>query len=155
VIEHPPSVVLVVLDGGELMCVRQRRDGARADVLELPAGTLEPGESAQAAADRELAEECGLAVAEWAELGGFWAAPAYSTEWVTVLAGTVSGAATGELDEDEEIVVVRVAVAEALALLEDAGSVAALALWMEENGGNGPGSAVRVDHDAEAEAGDA
>jgi len=115
VIEHPPSVVLVVLDGGELMCVRQRRDGARADVLELPAGTLEPGESAQAAADRELAEECGLAVAEWAELGGFWAAPAYSTEWVTVLAGTVSGAATGELDEDEEIVVVRVAVAEALA----------------------------------------
>ena len=129
-IEHPDSVVLVVVDGDELVCVRQSRPGAGGEVLELPAGTLEPGESPLDAAGRELAEECGLAVAEWIELGSFWAAPAYSTERVTVFAGTVSGEATGERDEDEEIAVVRFSLADALDRLDDAGSVAALALYL-------------------------
>jgi len=130
VIEHPPSVVLVVTDGGELVLVRQARPGAGAPVLELPAGTLEPGETPLAAADRELAEECGLAVSGWTEIGSFWVAPAYSTERATVLAGTVSDTAHGVADEDEEIEVVRVSPEEALRMVEDAGSVAALGLWM-------------------------
>ncbi|HXR11591.1 MAG TPA: NUDIX hydrolase [Gaiellaceae bacterium] len=127
-IEHPPSVVLVVTDGDDVICVSQHRPGAAADVLELPAGMLEPGESPRAAADRELAEECGLAVAEWVELGSFWAAPAYSTERVTVLAGTCSGLATGIPDDDEEIAVVRLPLREVLGRVEDASSIAALAL---------------------------
>jgi len=129
-IEHPQSVVLVVLDGDEVVCVRQPRPGAGGDVLELPAGTLEPGETPRAAADRELAEECGLAVGEWAQLGAFWAAPAYSTERVTAFAGTVSGRAFGEPDDDEEIAVVRLPLEKALDRLEDAGSVAALGLYL-------------------------
>jgi 8-oxo-dGTP pyrophosphatase MutT (NUDIX family) len=133
-IEHPPSVVLVVSDGDELVLVRQRRPGADGLVLELPAGTLEPGETALEAADRELAEECGLAASGWTELGSFWAAPAYSTERVTVLAGTVSDTAHGEADEDEEIEVVLMRPADALPRLEDAGSVAALGLWMRDYG---------------------
>jgi ADP-ribose pyrophosphatase len=123
-------VSLVVLDGGDVVLVRQPRPGAGGHVHELPAGTLEPGEDVLAAADRELAEECGLAVAEWTELGSFWAAPAYSTEWVTVLTGVVSGEALGEADEDEDIEVVRVPVSEALARLEDGVSIAALAMWL-------------------------
>jgi ADP-ribose pyrophosphatase len=128
VIEHPPTVVLVVTDGDEIVCVRQHRPGAAGPVLELPAGTLEPGETPREAADRELAEECGLAVAGWTEMGSFWAAPAYSTERVTVLAGTYSGTASGEPDADEDIAVVRLSLTDALGRLEDAGSVAALAL---------------------------
>ena len=80
------------------------------------------------AADRELAEECGLAVAGWTEVGSFWLAPAYSTERVTVLAGTCSGTASGEPDADEDIAVVGYPLASALGRLEDAGSVAALGL---------------------------
>jgi len=128
VIEHPATVVLVVTDGADVVCVSQRRPGAGGLVLELPAGKLEAGETPQAAADRELAEECGLAVTEWTELGSFWAAPAYSTERVTVLAGTCSGTASGAPDADEDITVVRLPLLEALGQLEDAGSVAALAL---------------------------
>lgn len=129
-IEHPPSVVLVVTDGGELVLVRQPRPGAGTRVLELPAGKVEPGETTREAADRELAEECGLAVTEWVEIGRFWAAPEYSTEFVRVMAGTVSGTAPADADADEDIEVIRLAPERALAVLEDAGSVAALGLWM-------------------------
>jgi ADP-ribose pyrophosphatase len=133
-IEHPPSVVLVVTDGDDLVVVRQRRPGADRDVVEFPAGALEPGETVVGAADRELAEECGLAVSDWVELGSFWAAPAYSTERVTALTGTSSGVATAELDADEQIAVERIAPREAESLLEDAGSLAALALWRARAG---------------------
>jgi len=134
VIEHPPSVVLVVADGGSLVLVRQRRPGAGAPVLELPAGKIEDGETPPDAADRELAEECGLAVAEWTEIGSFWAAPEYSTERVTVLAGTVSDTAGAVADADEEITVVRMPFERAFAEVEDAGSLAALGLWMRHYG---------------------
>jgi ADP-ribose pyrophosphatase len=134
VIEHPPSVVLVVTDGGELILVRQYRPGAELEVLELPAGAIEAGESPVEAADRELAEECGLAVDGWTEIGQFWAAPEYSTEFVRVLAGTVSGEAAAEADADEDIAVERMQPERALGVLEDAGSVAALGLWMRHYG---------------------
>jgi ADP-ribose diphosphatase len=128
-IEHPPSVTLVVTDGDRLVVVRQRRPGAAGPVLELPAGTLEPDETVEEAADRELAEECGLAVSGWREIGSFWAAPAYSTELVTVLAGARSGVAHAEPDPDEQITVERLDPAEAESRLEDAVSLAALAVW--------------------------
>jgi len=130
-IEHPPSVVLVVSEGDALVAVRQPRPGAGGDVLELPAGTLEPGETVLECADRELAEECGLAVSQWRELGSFWAAPAYSTEKVTVLAGETVGTAAANPDPDESIVVERIPASEAHERLEDATSLAALALVSE------------------------
>ncbi|HKT44547.1 MAG TPA: NUDIX hydrolase [Gaiellaceae bacterium] len=132
-IEQPPAVVLVVEDGDEVVLVRQHRPAAGVRVLELPAGSMEPGEEPAAAADRELAEECGLSVEGWTEIGSFWSAPEYSTEFVHVLAGRCSGTADAEHDADEEIEVVRLSPAEALGRLEDAGSVAALGLWMVRN----------------------
>ena len=122
-------------DGDEIVLVRQHRPGAGGRVLELPAGKVEDGETAVEAADRELAEECGLAVAEWVEVGSFWAAPEYSTEYVTVLAGECSGTASATRDEDEDIEVVRLSAAEALARVEDAGSAAALGLWIVRHSG--------------------
>ena len=122
------SVVLVVSEGDLLVVVRQHRAGADGEVLELPAGTLEPGETVRECADRELAEECGLAVSQWTELRSFWAAPAYSREKVTVLAGEAAGTATGTPDPDESIAVERIPETEAATLLEDATSLAALAL---------------------------
>lgn len=136
-IEHPPSVTLVVTDADRLVVVRQFRPGAAGTVLELPAGTLEPGETLEQAADRELAEECGLAVSGWTIVGSFWAAPAYSSERVTVLAGSCSGTAEGTPDADEQISVEWVSLTAARAGLEDASSVAALALW-DSHRGNAP-----------------
>ena len=125
-------MVLVVSDEDQLVLVRQHRPGAGEPVVELPAGKLEPGETPLAAGARELAEECGLAAAGWRTLGSFWAAPAYSTERVTALAATVAGPASSPADADEQIEVLRVPAADAHRYLEEATSLAALALHREE-----------------------
>jgi 8-oxo-dGTP pyrophosphatase MutT (NUDIX family) len=136
-IEHPPSVVIVAVDGDELVLVRQKRPGAAGErTLELPSGKIEPGETPHEAAARELAEECGLAAREWRELGTFWCAPAYSTELVHVFEANGLGAAgPAELDDDEDVEVERRALDDRLDGLSDAASIAALALWRERRGG--------------------
>ena len=131
-VQHPPSVVLVVCDGDELVLVRQSRPGSQSRTLELPSGKLEHGETPLQAASRELAEECALAAAELREVGTFWTAPAYSTELVHVYeASGLSVADPAEADEDEDIDVERLPVDGALTAVDDAASIAALALWLE------------------------
>ena len=134
-VRHPESVTIVPVDGDEIVLVSQTRRGAGKRILELPAGTMEPGESPAEAARRELAEECGLAAATWRELGSFWAVPAYSTEFVHVFeAAELSAVPSLHLDEDEDIEVERAAAGEAEVLVSDAGSLAALALWRLRGG---------------------
>jgi len=129
-VEHPESVVIVAVDDGELVAVSQTRPGARRKTLELPSGKLEAGETPGQAAERELAEECGLQAESWHALGSFWVVPAYSTELTHVFeARELSPAAPAQLDEDEDVVVERLSAAEAWARLSDGASLAALALW--------------------------
>ncbi len=129
-LRHPESVVLVVVDGDDLVCVRQTRLGAPDLTLELPSGKIEPGEMPDQAAVRELAEECGLAAAESAYLGSFWVVPAYSTERCHVFqVASLSPAEAAVLDDDEDIEVERIPVIEAWERLSDAASLAALGIW--------------------------
>ena len=131
--EHPESVAIVAVVGDLLLCVRQARSGSGGLTLEIPSGKLEPGEGAEAAAVRELAEECAVQAAEWRELGRFWAAPAYSTELVHVFeARGLSAAGGASPDPDEDVEVERLPLAGAMEKLSDAVSVAALALWLDE-----------------------
>ena len=131
-VQHPDSVVIVAVEGDQLVCVRQSRPGSGDRTLELPSGKLEPGESAPTAAVRELAEECALAADRWQKLGGFWAVPAYSTEFVHVFeAGELRAIDRAALDEDEDVDVERIPLVGSLERLSDAVSVAALALWLE------------------------
>ncbi|MGH3033994.1 MAG: NUDIX hydrolase [Gaiellaceae bacterium] len=130
-IEHPESVTIVAVEGDEIVLVRQSRPGANGRTLELPAGCLEPGETPEQAAARELEEECGLAAGSWRKLGAFWAAPGYSTEFVHVLeASELVSVGSPRLDEDEDVVVDRLPLKGVMNELSDAGSLAALALWL-------------------------
>src|ERR687891_53180 len=88
VLEKPDSVIVVAVDGSEIVVVRQSRAGASAVTVELPAGSIEDGESPEETAARELLEECGLAAAAWRPLGSFWAAPDYATEYVHAFEAT-------------------------------------------------------------------
>lgn len=124
--------MIVAVAGDQLVCVKQTRPGSDGTTLELPSGKLEPGETPEAAAVRELAEECALGADEWEKLGEFWAVPAYSTEFVHVYRAVGLSVAEGAaLDEDEDVAVEHIPLVGGLERLSDAVSVAALALWLE------------------------
>ena len=81
IVRHPPSVVLIPMtDAGHVILVRQYRHSVRRDLWELPAGSLDPGESADAAAKRECEEEIGLVPHRVDRLGGLYPTPGYCDE---------------------------------------------------------------------------
>ncbi len=133
-IDHPASVVVLARFGTEVVVVVQPRPGAGGCTVELPAGCLEPGETALEAAVRELREECSLAGSRWRELGEFLAAPAYSTERVTAFEATGLSESPGSPDADEEITVQWRQLDELPAALSDATSMAGFALWLRAHG---------------------
>jgi len=99
---HPGAVTLVPVDGeGSIWFVRQYRLGARQTLLELPAGTLEPGEDPQVCAGREVREETGMGAAELLKIGEFYMAPGYSSEFMHVYlaTGLFPSPLSGDADE--------------------------------------------------------
>jgi ADP-ribose pyrophosphatase len=134
VVEHPGSVTIVAFDPkGLLLLVRQYRHPAGRELLELPAGTLEPGESPETCAERELQEETGYRPARLERLGGFYLAPGYCSEYQDVF--LASDLSESRLEGDEESInVERLPLEEALRLvatgeIEDAGTAGALLLY--------------------------
>lgn len=84
-IVHPGAVVILpMLDDGRLVLERQYRYPLQQVLLEFPAGKLDPGESGQSAAIRELAEETGYRAREWARAGILHNAAAYSDEFIEI-----------------------------------------------------------------------
>jgi ADP-ribose pyrophosphatase len=116
IVEHVGSVVILPVDAdGNLLFVCQYRHAAGLDLLELPAGTLDEGESPEACARREVREETGMAAGNLEELGGFYLAPGYSTEYMHVYLATDLHPDPLEADADEFLTVERLPLAKALA----------------------------------------
>jgi ADP-ribose pyrophosphatase len=70
ILHHPGGTAIVALDAEQRVCLlHQYRHAAGDYVWELPAGTLEPGESPETTAKRELAEEAGVTAGHWQSLG--------------------------------------------------------------------------------------
>ncbi len=86
VVRHPGAVTVVPLhDDGRVSLVRQYRAAVDAMVLEIPAGTCDVvGESLEAAARRELAEEAGLEATTMEALIGTWNTPGISDQHTTI-----------------------------------------------------------------------
>ena len=101
-VEHGDSVTILPVDAqGNIYFVRQYRVGAEKPLLELPAGVLDPDEAPLTAAKREIREEIGLGADEMRALGGFYLAPGYTDEFMTVFLATGLYDAPLEPDEDE------------------------------------------------------
>jgi ADP-ribose pyrophosphatase len=134
IVEHPGAVAMVAVDAeGYVTLVRQLREPTRKYLLELPAGTAEPGEEPLETAKRELQEECGLTGGEWRELAAFWTTPGFCRERMHVFAA--EGVERGEASpaDDEELELVRWPVAEIeqrLHEIEDAKTLAGLLLYL-------------------------
>jgi len=113
--------------------VRQLREPARRQLVEIPAGTREPGEDPLDTAKRELREECGLTGGEWSELGAFWTTPGFCREYMHLYLaeGVIAGEAEPNDDEDVEIVRWPVGELESrLDELEDAKTLAGVLLFL-------------------------
>ena len=136
IVEHPGAVAIVAVDGeGYVALVRQLREATRMYLLELPAGTAEPGEEPLETARRELHEECGLTGGEWRELAAFWTTPGFCRErmHVFVAEGVEHGESSPAADEDLEVVRWPVTeIGERLAEIEDAKTLAGLLLYLRE-----------------------
>lgn len=105
VIRHPGAVVILpLLDDGRVVLVKQFRYAVGEVLLELPAGTLEPGEDPANCAVRELAEETGLSAADWQLLCCCYSAPGYSAEKLYVyLATGITIDGPPQPDDDERV----------------------------------------------------
>lgn len=81
VILHPGAVVLLpCFEDGRVCLLRNYRYTIDRTLVELPAGTLEPPESPETAAVRELAEETGYSAGRWTKLAEFYPSPGVMTE---------------------------------------------------------------------------
>lgn len=119
VAEHAPVVVVVPLDGdGNVLLVRQYRLPVKQLLLELPAGGIDPGESVEEAVQRELREETGQRAGRLERLAAFYASPGYCDELMHLFLATELEPSPLAADSDENIEVVRMPLAEALALVE-------------------------------------
>ena len=86
ILHHPGAVAVVPLhDDGTVTLVRQYRVALEHDLLELPAGTRDvEGEDERSTAERELAEEAGLAAGSVEHLITFFNAPGISDEAISL-----------------------------------------------------------------------
>lgn len=98
---HNGAVTLVPVDDqGNIWFVRQYRVGSSSELLELPAGTLDPGEDPLVCARREIREEIGMAADRMTKLGEMYLAPGYSSEFMHVY--LAQGLSHDPLDPDAD-----------------------------------------------------
>lgn len=139
VAEHPGSVAVLAYDEECVYLVAQPREAVEEDrLLEIPAGTLDVAtETPLDCAQRELAEEAELRAERWRELQVVYTSPGVLSERVWIFAATELSPASGQRDEDEQIEVVRLPLAEidaTLPKIRDATTVIGLLLLRRELG---------------------
>jgi len=132
-IHHPGAVVVLPITGdGRIVCVSQYRHSIGRVLIELPAGTLEARELPIACAGREIQEEIGMAAQELLPLGTIFPAPGFCDEVQHLFVATGLYESRAEPDEDENISLVVMSIAEieqaiVSGLLSDAKSIALFA----------------------------
>ena len=120
VVRHPGAVaVLPLLNDGRVCLVRNYRAAVDEVLLELPAGTLEPGEDPAETARRELAEETGYRAGRIDPLASFYMSPGILDERMHLFAARSLVAGPTALEAGEQIEPVLVTWEDALAMTSD------------------------------------
>lgn len=119
-VQHVDAVTILPVDNlGQVHLVRQYRIGAQKELLELPAGVMDPGEEPLETARRELREEIGKDCGELIQLGGFFMAAGYSTEYMHVFLALDLKDSPLEQDDDEFLTTVVVPITELIEMVYD------------------------------------
>jgi ADP-ribose pyrophosphatase len=135
IVIHPGAVaILPVLDAGRLCLLRNQRPIVGETLLEIPAGTLEPGEKPEDAAVRELAEETGYQAARWRKLTEFFPSPGTLSERTHLFVAEQLTPGPMALEADEQLEPCTVSWEDALrwahdGTIRDAKTLIAVLLW--------------------------
>lgn len=139
VIEHPGAVtILPLLDDDRICLIRNYRVAVGETLIELPAGTLEPGEDPAETARRELEEETGYRAGSVTRLCDFFMSPGILRERMFVFLASELQPGEPRLEGGEQIEAMPVRWDEAMQLvatgqIHDAKTLAAL-LWYDRFG---------------------
>tara|TARA_B100001013_G_scaffold75947_2_gene40590 strand:- start:3204 stop:3749 length:546 start_codon:yes stop_codon:yes gene_type:complete len=134
IVEHEDAVCVVPIDeNNNVLMVRQYRKAAQLNLLEVPAGGVEAGETPDETALRELQEEVSVTSGSLRRLSGFWVSPGWATEFMHAYLAMDLTPASLPADDDEYISVERVPLDSIPGLIEsgeiqDSKSIASLLL---------------------------
>jgi ADP-ribose pyrophosphatase len=123
VVRHNGSVVILAIDDSknpadpDIIMERQYRHAAGQFLIELPAGTRDPGEAPLAAAKRELIEETGYRAKRWTMLQKYFASPGFLGEWMQIYIARDIREGEAQLEHDENLEVFRVPLSEAMRMV--------------------------------------
>lgn len=120
VVIHPgAAAILPILPNGRILLIRQYRYPVDETLLEIPAGTLEKGESPEECARRELEEETGYRAGRLRLLASFYMAPGYSSEYLRLYLAEELERGERRPEVDEEIELTEMGLEEALKAVRD------------------------------------
>ena len=119
-VDHPGAVaVIAVTDAGELVMERQYRYPLGRDMIEVPAGKIDPGEDPLETGRRELLEETGYAASEWTHVATIHLAIGYSNEHIEIYLARGLSHQGAKLDDEEFLEVFTLPLATALAWVRE------------------------------------
>ncbi|EGQ2941950.1 NUDIX hydrolase [Staphylococcus pseudintermedius] len=102
VVKHNGAVAICALTPDQqVILVKQYRKALEQELLEIPAGKLEPGEDRESAAMRELEEETGFKAKKLTLIGEVYGTPGFSNEKISVYFADNLVEGKVNLDEDE------------------------------------------------------
>ena len=137
IVEHADCVAIIAVDAEDkVLLVKQFRKPVEKELLEIPAGGIDPGESPEDAVRREMQEESGYLPQKLERLGGFYSAPGYCTEYLSLYLASDLTPSRLFAEDTEGIEVVWVPLNQVPELIasgriEDAKSIAGLLAYLE------------------------
>jgi ADP-ribose pyrophosphatase len=137
IVEHENCVAIVAIDDADnILLVRQFRKPVEKELLEIPAGGIDPGESPEDAVRREMREETGFLPRKVAKLGGFYSSPGFCTEYLHLYLVSDLIKSLLQAEDSESISLVRVPLSQITGLIAsgaicDAKSIAGLLAFRE------------------------
>ncbi len=137
IVEHSDCVAIIAIDADDnLLLVEQYRKAVGKELLEIPAGGIDPGEDPVTAVRRELREETGYLPRKVERLGGFYSAPGYCTEYLYLYLATDLIPSQLHAEDTANISLIRVPVGQISSLIAsgsicDAKSLAGLFTFLE------------------------
>ncbi|MBO1578983.1 NUDIX hydrolase [Bacillus sp. XF8] len=122
IVNHPGAVAIIaVTDEEKIVLVEQYRKALEKEIVEIPAGKLEPGEKPEITAIRELEEETGYVCNKMEFITSFYTSPGFADEilYVYKATGLKKKENKAALDEDEFVELMEVSLEEAVELMKN------------------------------------